>query len=97
MARKIGDDSFGNTELLSTISLDELKIIERIAKALANDGSGKLLGVFKANVGFWEQSAQAVPEVVARAREMATRASKAKHPKGAVRPRLSDRSRRHVT
>ena len=41
-------------EVLATVSLDGLKTIERIAKALANDRSGKLLGIFKTHVDFWE-------------------------------------------
>jgi hypothetical protein len=84
MAKKVGDDSFGNTELLATISLDELKTVERIAKALANDNSGRLLTILKTHMDSLEPPpAKAISrEVLLRAREMAARASKAKHPRG---------------
>jgi hypothetical protein len=54
MAAKAGDNSFGNTEVLATVSLDELKTIERIAKALANDGSDRLLDTIQKHMDFWE-------------------------------------------
>jgi hypothetical protein len=56
MAMKAGD-FMGATEVLAELSLGELRIVGRIARALANDSSGKLLGVFKTNVNFWERAA----------------------------------------
>lgn len=53
MAMKTGD-FMGKTEVLAEMSLDELKTIKRIAKALANDKSGVLLKTVKKHVKFWE-------------------------------------------
>jgi hypothetical protein len=57
MAMKTGD-FMGKTEVLAEVSLDELKTIERIAKALAGDKSGVLLETVKKHVDFWEKSAK---------------------------------------
>jgi hypothetical protein len=54
MAMKVGEDSFGNTEVLAEVSLDELKTIERIAKVLAREKTGVLLVAVKTHVNFWE-------------------------------------------
>ena len=53
MAMKTGD-FMGKTEVLAEVSLDELKTIERIAKALAGDESGVLLETVKKCVDSWE-------------------------------------------
>jgi len=58
MAMKVGDFG-GKTEVLAEVSLNELNTIERIAKALAGDKSGVLLGTVKKHVDFWEKSAKA--------------------------------------
>jgi hypothetical protein len=47
-------DSNGKTEVLTEVSFDELKTIERIAKVLACEKSGVLLEAVKKNVDFWE-------------------------------------------
>jgi hypothetical protein len=53
MAMKTGD-FMGKTEVLAEVSLDELKTIEQIAKALADDKSGVLLEAVKGRVGSWK-------------------------------------------
>jgi len=53
MAMKAGD-FMGKTEVLAEVSIDQLRTIERIAKALAGDKSGVLLETVKKYVGFWE-------------------------------------------
>ncbi len=58
MAMRAGDNTFGNTEVLAEVSLDELKTIERIAKALAGDKSGVLLETVKKHLDFWEKMAK---------------------------------------
>ena len=52
MAMKVGDGLLGNTEVLAEVSLDELKTIERIAKALAREKTGVLLAAVKTHVDF---------------------------------------------
>jgi len=53
-------DFMGSTAVLAEVSLDELKTIKRIAKALAGDKSGALLKTVKKHVDFWEKSAKAL-------------------------------------
>ncbi len=54
MYMKTGDFG-GRTEVLAEVSLDELKTIERIAKALASDKTGVFLGTVKEHVDSWER------------------------------------------
>lgn len=56
LAKNAGDSSLGNTVLLAQLSLDDLKTIAKIAKALANDKSGALLKTVKKHVKFWESA-----------------------------------------
>jgi hypothetical protein len=74
MAMKVGDFG-GKTEVLAEVSLNELKTIERIAKALAGDKSGVLLETVKKHVNFWEDAGKN-PDEADEAGRAAMRAAK---------------------
>jgi len=69
MAMKTGD-FMDKTQVLAEVSLDELKTIERIAKALAGDKSGVLLETVKKHVGFWEMDRAAMSVAQKSAKEI---------------------------
>lgn len=56
MSMKAGTDSFGNTTVLARLSLNQLRVIEQIAKALESDDPGALLQTIKASIDTWERA-----------------------------------------
>jgi hypothetical protein len=55
MSMKVGDSSFGQTEVFAQISFDELKTVKRIARAFAADRSGAFRDTLKKLADTWER------------------------------------------